>query len=312
MRVTACLSLAIFLAATPAFADDPESIIAHGVELREQGHDDQALAEFRRAFALSPSARARAQIALAEQALGLWVAAEIDLLEATRQPKDGGDPWIAKNHAALTQSLAVIQQHLGSLEIRGGSGGEVFVDGASVGALPMATGKRVEAGTRNVEVRAKGFYTASRVITVPPAGIARETIELRPQLASEPGGAPPGAPGAAPAKAEEAKSTSNVQRSLGWVFLGGGAALVVTGIVGQLLRQSAISAYNADRSCPGLGSPTQPAGCDGNVSAASTWQTVSIVGFAAGGALAVSGVILVVTAPTRRGDAASIGWVGRF
>ncbi|MEO6574573.1 MAG: PEGA domain-containing protein [Polyangiaceae bacterium] len=312
MRVTACLSLAIFLAAAPALADgsDAESIIAHGVELREQGHDDQALAEFRRAFALAPSARARAQIALAEQALGLWVNAEIDLLEAT---KDKSDPWIAKNRAALTQSLAVIQQHLGSLEIRGGSaGGEVFVDGASVGALPMATGKRVEAGTRNVEVRAKGFYTASRVVTVPPAGIARETIELRPQLASGPDGQAPGAIGAAPVKSEEPKSTSNVQRTLGWVFLGAGAAVVVTGIVGQLLRQSAISAYNADRSCPGLGSPTQPPGCDGNVSAASTWQTVSIVGFAAGGALSVSGVILVVTAPTHRGDVASIGWAGRF
>ena len=311
MRAAVGLSLAIFFGSSSAHADDAESIIAHGVELREQGRDDQALLEFRRAFAMTPSPRARAQMALAEQALGLWVSAEIDLLEATR----GADPWIAKNRAALTQSLAVIQQHLGSLEIRGGSaGGEVFVDGASVGALPMASGRRVEAGTRNVEVRAKGYYTASRVVTVPPAGIARETIELRPQVASESGtSTTPNAIGAAPpAKDTEPKSTSNVQRTLGWVFLGAGAALAITGVVGQLLRQSAISAYNADRSCPGLGTPTQPPGCTGNVSAASTWQTVSIVGFAAGGALSVSGVILVVTAPTRRGDVASVGWVGRF
>jgi hypothetical protein len=310
VRVAVGLSLAIFFASSSARADDAESIIAHGVELREQGHDDQALLEFRRAFAMTPSPRARAQMALAEQALGLWVSAEIDLLEATR----GADPWIAKNRGALTQSLAVIQQHLGSLEIRGGSaGGEVFVDGASVGALPMTSGRRVEAGTRNVEVRAKGYYTASRVVTVPPAGIARETIELRPQLASESGtSTTPGAIGAAPPKDTETKSTSNVQRTLGWVFLGAGAALAITGVVGQLLRQSAISAYNADRSCPGLGTPTQPPGCTGNVSAASTWQTVSIVGFAAGGALSVSGVVLVVTAPTHRGDAATIGWVGTF
>ena len=238
----------------------------------------------------------------------MWVPAEIDLLDAT---KDKADPWIARNRAALAQSLVVIQQHLGSLEIRGGSGGEVFVDGASIGALPMASGRRVEAGTRNVEVRAKGYYTASRVVTVPPAGIARETIELRPQLA-EAGGAGAGTIATPPPKSEEPKTTFGVQRTLGWVFLGAGAALVVTGVVAQMLRQSAISAYNADRTCPGLGSPTQPPGCESNVSSASSWQTVSIVGFAAGGALSVSGVILVITAPTRRGDAASIGWTGRF
>ena len=189
----------------------------------------------------------------------------------------------------------------------------MFVDGASVSTLPMASARRVEAGTRNVEVRAKGYYTASRMVTVPPGGIARETIELRPQLAPETAASTTqGAIGAAPPKDTEPKRTSNVQRTLGWVFLGAGASLAVTGVVGQLLRQSAISAYNADRSCPGLGTPTQPPGCTGNVSAASTWQTVSIVGFAAGGALSVSGVILVVTAPTHRGDVASIGWVGRF
>ena len=310
MRLTVGLCLAIFLASSSAHAEDAESIIAHGVELREQGHDDQALVEFRRAFAMTPTPRGRAQIALAEQALGLWVAAEIDLLEATSAP----DPWIARNRTALTQSLAVIQQHLGSLEIRGGSAGaEVFVDGASVGTLPMASGRRVEAGTRNVEVRAKGYYTASRVVTVPPAGIARETIELRPQLGAESGASTTErAIAAAPPRDAEPKGTSNVQRNLGWVVLGAGAALVITGVVGQLLRQSAISAYNADRSCPGLGSATQPPGCTGNVSAASTWQTVSIVGFAAGGALSVSGLILVVTAPSRRGDVTSLGVRGTF
>src|SRR6185436_19818337 len=99
-----------------ARAEDPEAIIARGVHLREQGKDEEALAEFRRAFAVAPTAKARAQMALAEQALGMWVAAEEHLKKALEEEKE---PWIARNRGALTQAVRTIEQHLGTIVVRG-------------------------------------------------------------------------------------------------------------------------------------------------------------------------------------------------
>src|SRR5689334_6453050 len=59
-----------------------EAIIEGGVQLREQGRDEEALRAFRRAFDASKSPRAQAQMGLAEQALGRWIAADKDVAAA--------------------------------------------------------------------------------------------------------------------------------------------------------------------------------------------------------------------------------------
>src|SRR4051812_16131890 len=90
----AALGLASLLASGPTVAqvaDPAEAAIRRGVDLRRQGQDDQALQEFKKAYELSPSPRAIAQIGLAEQALGRWVDAETHL-EAALGSKT--DAWI--------------------------------------------------------------------------------------------------------------------------------------------------------------------------------------------------------------------------
>jgi hypothetical protein len=65
-----------------ARADEPqdvEAIINRGIALRLEGRDLEALVEFERAYAMNPTPRARAQIALAHQALGAWVPAESEI-----------------------------------------------------------------------------------------------------------------------------------------------------------------------------------------------------------------------------------------
>ena len=293
-----------------ARAEDAEEIIAHGVALREQGKDDLALEEFRRAYAINPTPKGCAQMALAEQALGLWVPAE----EHLRSAMNTEDPWVARNRRALTQSLGVMQQHLGTLDLRGGvRGADVYVDGARVGTLPLSA-KRVEAGRRNVEVRAPGYYVSSRFVAVPPGEVARETIELRPHhdTGSNDEGNRATKPGGEARDKAIVPPEGAVQRTAGWVVLAAGAALVATGVVAQLSRQSAISAYNADGSCPGRGNPVQPPNCDDHVSTASTWQTISLIGFVSGGALAVGGIVLVLTAPSSKGSVAGLSAVGAF
>jgi hypothetical protein len=153
-----------------------EAALRRGLDLRENGNDEAALAEFQRAYDLHQSGRARAQMALAEQALGHWVEAESHLGEALQHTRE---PWITRNTALLEQALIDIREHLGSMELTGGQpGAEVRINGRVVGNLPLGGPVRVEAGSVAVEVRAAGYLPVVRTISVPAKGLARQPIVM--------------------------------------------------------------------------------------------------------------------------------------
>ncbi|WP_394827140.1 PEGA domain-containing protein [Pendulispora albinea] len=310
-RLVFGLATALLLASPPLAAQSADALIAHGVTLREQGRDEEALAEFRKAYAVAPTPRAQAQMGLAEQALGLWTAAEEHVRAALGAESD---PWIAKNRAPLAQSLKTIEQHLGTLDVRGPAGAEVFVDGGKVGQLPLAHGLRLEAGGRTLELRAPGYQSTSRMVTILPDKTARETIELRPlrrpdpDQTTVPGQPPPRASNPPP----DAKPGST-QRTVGWILTGAGGAAIVTGIVGLIVRNAEVSGYNDDPQCPGMNSPLpNPPQCQSHVSAADRWKIVGIAGLAAGAALGGTGVALVLTAPSGPHATAGISFSGKF
>jgi hypothetical protein len=281
--------------------DDAEALIAKGVELREKGKDEEALALFKKAYAKSPSPRARAQVALAEQALGMWVAAETDLVAALGSESD---PWIAKNRAALDGALGVIRRHIGSLEVRGADGAEVLVDGAPVGVASPGASFRVEAGRRTLEVRSKGHHATTRAVEVPAGGVARETVSLVAMSnADGSGGGNSNSSGGSGGNMRAGEDDpGRGQRVLGWAFIGVGGALLATGAAGLLIRKGIVDDYNVN--CPGLGA-AQPANCEDKVESARTWNTVSIVSLIAGGVFAIGGVALMVTAPSGPAKSAS-------
>lgn len=283
-----------------AAPDEPEAeaLIGKGIELREKGKDDEALAVFKQALARSPSPRARAQVALAEQALGLWVAAESDLAQALAQ---GEDAWIAKNKAALEGALGTIRRRLGSLEVRGTEGADVSLDGVKLGTLPAAAPFRVEAGRRTLELRAKGFHPTARTIEVPAGGIARETVTL---VALPPESASPGN-GAGAARPENGRperaegDPGKTQRLLGWIFTGTGGALLATGGVSFLVRNGIIDDFNTQ--CDGVGAANASASCQDKESSTKTWLYVGVSTLIAGGVLAIGGLTLALTAPSASG-----------
>lgn len=266
--------------------EEAEALITKGIELREQHKDDEALAVFKEALAKAPSPRARAQVALAEQALGLWVLAESDLANALSVP---ADPWIAKNKAALEGALAIVRRHLGSLDVRGQEGAEVVLDGVPLATLPLREPLRVEAGRRVLEIRAKGYYSTTRTLEVPAGGIARETVTL---VVVPPDADPNAKPGGDRVLADP--DPGRTQRVLGWTLAGTGVALGITGTVAILVRKGIVDDYNTV--CPGLG-VSQPAECDEKIDSARTWLTVSIITYVAGGIFLAGGGILVATAP---------------
>ena len=147
-----------------------------GVELRRAHRDEEALAQFARVFEQSRRPVARAQMGLAEQALGRWIEAETDLRAALAT---NADPWIARNRDTLAGALSVIEQHLGSLWIDGAiEGAEVWVDDHRVATMPLRAPIRVVAGTLSVQVRAQGFDTVTRPVIVAGGGEAREIVPL--------------------------------------------------------------------------------------------------------------------------------------
>lgn len=284
-----------------AQADDPndaEALIGKGIALRKEGKDAEALTFFRKAFAAVPSTRARAQIGLDEQALGMWIDAEKDLSAALA---DSNDAWVKRYRGPLESALAVVQGRLGSLDIAVNVPAEVFVDGVSVGRIPGPV-LRVIAGTRSVEVQAAGYHSGSRSVTVPGGGVARETFELgkkeSPESPASPKFDPPdGATthGSVGFNAPPQPAGSS-QRTLGWVFVASGAGVLVGGVVAQIVREVTVSNYNSSQ-CPGADVRPQPEDCTSRISTANTWQTLAIVGVATGAALALTGSVLLVTAP---------------
>ncbi len=189
-RCSVTIVAGIWLAAQPtAFAENPPAAAANGsdeaavvgllqrgTELRRAGRDEEALQVFERAQAQHPSPEARAQVALAEQATGRWVAAERDLVQSLATPDD---PWIAKNRAELTSALAHIRAHLGQLEVRGSpAGATVLLNGAPVGTLPLAAPLTIAAGEAVAGLTADGYTPLSRKVTIDPGRLAREVIDL--------------------------------------------------------------------------------------------------------------------------------------
>jgi hypothetical protein len=286
--------------AQPQPGDDAR--YAEGAALRGQHRDAEALALYQELHARTQSPRALAQVALAEGALGRWIDAEAHLATALAAT---ADPWVTRNRAALTASLVTVRAHTGTLVVAcDAPGAAVWVDGRRVGAVGDEL--RVLAGTVNFEVRAEGRAPVARVATVPARGVAREEVWL--PAPTRTAAATPVAR-AAPietAPHREEPAPTDVRRTLGWVGVGTGAALVVGGAVAWALGRGAASAYNDDPSCPGVGAPSQPGECGSRLSEAQTLEPVGMAGVALGLGLGAAGVVLLAT--SGRGARPSVWW----
>jgi hypothetical protein len=159
-----------------ARAEDVESLVKKGVELRRQGKEREALELFQRAAKIKETPRVSAQMGFAEQALGKWVDAESHLKAALEAEKD---PWISKNRAVIQEAQRAVALHLGSLEVWGEpAGAEILVDGQPAGALPSSGAIRLPLGEVTVTVRHPGYAEATRVVQIRAGSLMRENITL--------------------------------------------------------------------------------------------------------------------------------------
>jgi PEGA domain len=294
MNMRMRLSTRILMVATwmfavhSAWALDSEELLQQGARLRAEYKDSEALVLFTRADAIKSTPTTRVQMALAEQALGLWALAEKHLVEALRSEKD---PWIAKNILVLRSSLSTIREHLGSLELLGGEpGSEVRVDGVVLGTLPLTEALRLEPGRHELEVKHEGFRGIQRRVTIVEQGQARETLTMLPL------DAPSDTHAVQTQRIVTLSDPGRSQRTVGYILLGASGASAIFGGVSLLTRELISQSYNGNPLC---GSPaTEPQVCREQVGNRTTWMGVAIGSLIGSGMFLGVGTALLLTAPS--------------
>jgi len=293
--LASALAGALLTFAASAGAQDADTLIKQGVELRRENKDQAALEQFQRAYDLSPTPRALAQMALAEQALGRWVDAEAHVTRALASP---GDPWIAKYEATLERSREAIAGHLGSLVVTGTpAGAEVHVDGRPVGALPLGP-LRLPTGSVVVDVSANGHTPVTRALSIVSGQIAREDFALPPTSAeaSDGGGSAPRAPAPKVSGADEVAAPSGLdRRGVGHVVAWTAAGLAGVSAGAFVFAQIEVGSYN-DHKCGVLLPKTDP-GCVSRSDAHHAGNDVGWVSLAGAGVAGIAAAALILTAP---------------
>jgi tetratricopeptide (TPR) repeat protein len=296
LALSLALSLSLALTAS-ARAQEPtaDQLIEHGVALREDGRDAEALEMFERANTVEPSAQALAQIALAEHALGRLVDAEAHLVGALESTTDR---FVRRNRELLEQALAEIRTQLTDLTLTGGvPGADVVVDGAPRGTMPLASTIRVQAGTTHVDVHADGYEPFSRQVIVAQGSpvtleVTLVPISVAPVVMPEPESEPEPEPPPPP--------PPPVESSFAW-RMPTGIALAAAGAIG-LGVASGLMAWREDNARARLTCVDTDPACRARYGTAVDAETAGIATYVVSGLVAAAGVGLILwdilTAPS--------------
>jgi PEGA domain len=291
--VAVWIAVAIVSRSAPVRADaaEVEALIAKGNELRRAGTPGPALPYFQKAYELARTPRTTGQLGLAELAAGYPVEAETHLSAALASPND---PSIVKYRQILADALTMARSQIGELTIQGNPpGADVIVNGRSVGTLPLPLPIKLPARNTEVVVRAPGYSDQREIM--PIAGGQRHSLTVNLKSTEKPAAPAPTvvvtplpavsatapAPAAGPAPSattmveqhtESGAPSGSRMRTAAWIV--GGGAVVAAG-AGLALQLAALSTDDPDKW--------------------STYRRWSIVGYVAGGALAVTSAILFWT-----------------
>lgn len=285
--------------------------MGEGLALRREGRDSEAAERFRAAYAIEGSGRALAQLALAEQGAGEWVAAERDLIAAMAL----SDPWIAEHRGVLESAVAAIRSHLGRLQVVANvARAAVWIDGREAATLPMAAPISAVAGTVVVEVRADGYVPVQRSATIRAGELSRLSVELVASRATS--AAPISIAPAGTAEGDTSPGRSAQGRVspllVGGLATAGVAAVSLAGMIAALvLREGNVQHWNDDARCP----PELPGGrlqtCAevwSSLRTAEDWAIAS--GIATGAFAALASVLIALGASEESDDTSARVHVG--
>lgn len=280
-------------------AEQAEALIREGVKLRAADNTPQALPLFEKAYQTSRTPRTAAQLGLCELELGYYVEAERYLTEALAAPDH---PWVRKNKASLTKALDTSRTNIGELSlIVSPPGAEVSLNHKPVDRALLGTPIRIDKGPVDVEVRAPGYQPARETLTIVGGKQEQRTFTLAAEApAPVPALAPPPSDPAASLLGGPPPPEHRRARIAAWITGGAAAGALVLGTVEAFNAASKSDAFNAHTTVVNgvayhdCGTARLSAACKPLKDEYQQALTISIVGFAAAGALAATSSVLFV------------------
>jgi hypothetical protein len=304
-----------------------QALHAQGLKAMQTGDYREALARFEEAMSLVPSPRIAFDIGKAHLALG----DDVQALEAFERflEEAPGAPRSSRDEAR--RSVDALRPRIAYLEIQSENmGAKVLIDGYAVGTVPLPRPKVVKPGPHEIYVTLRGLNPYARTIFAIAGQKTRVPVKLEatplPPVAIAPAPASPPPPphpriiettppetggGTQPTPRDRdladahggagrrwAKPAALVAGGLGVMLMGGGVAA-------QLESASKNHQFNAvpNPLAPSKGRCAQTAPdrgggpCAGLYRDGQRFQTLAVVGFAAGGAALAGALVLTLIAP---------------
>jgi hypothetical protein len=319
LALSAACAMGLLLASTSARAQVSDIDKGTARQLTLDGFDaldkkDYAAAadRFERADALFHAPTISVGLGRARLALGKLVSAKEAFSRAVYEPLPANaSPAVLKAVEEARRELDALTPRVPMVivNVKGAANPTVTVDGVEVPAAALGVKRPLDPGQHVVLARAKGFAPAESNFTIAEGNLQTVNIDLVPgDSGPEPEKSPP-ATGATTASgaADHGGAGHSSTKTLGYVGIGLGGAGLVVGAVAGAMAMSKNSTLSSE--CPGghcNPNSSQKSSIQSDLNDYNTLTTVSTVGFIAGGALAATGVVLWLTAPTASSSGATV------
>jgi hypothetical protein len=307
------VSVAVLASAAPAFAQDAASQdIAQARQLGQQAqaaYDAGNYTESEKLWNAAAKLYSQAPtltlgLARTQAKLGKVVAAQESYNKIIREWGNNPNPPPAFKDAveAAKAEVVAVSAKVASvtINVEGPTNPQVTIDGQAVPSAALGLKRPVDPGSHKVTATADGYKAADTTFSVAEGGTAAATLKMEkaPAGAVVAGPGPAGAPGPGPSPTEPGAVTSggkgSMNKTLALVAFGvGGAGLVVGSITGLIALGKAGDLKkncNEDKSCPATEQD--------NVDSYKTMGALSTVGFVVAGVGGITGLVLLLTAPT--------------
>lgn len=266
-------------------------LVEQALDEFQRGNWDEAGALFEQANRIHPNARTQRGMGFAAFEARRYVAALTSLRAALSSTVNPLTPEQRDEvRAAITRS----EHYVAQLEITvEPDSAEVIVNDAVVASVAGRRVEQLDPGEAQVRASAPGYEPASRTLRLTSG--AQERLELRLTPISESATATPTADSAVTSPASASAGSGPHFGVWKWLALGAGGLALIGGAVSHVQREVAIGHYNDDDACgDSHATATQKRHCQGfkdDVDSATTRMTI---GYAVGGVLAATAVVLFV------------------
>jgi hypothetical protein len=293
---------------TPCHADTPaenkaaaRSLAVQGVQLAQQDKCEEAIPLLERAEKLYHAPTILTSLGECQLRLGHLVSGTETLNQVVRETLAPDAP--AAFHEAQRKAQKLREEYLpkiAELTLQLAPAGvtpRILIDGSPVSSAFLGTPRPTDPGTRRIEISAEGYETLEVEVTLTEGG--REILDLTLE---------PLTSGGASSGVAEGTGASSTQKTLGYVGIGVGAALLAAGGVTGMM---AVGKENSlKQNCPGGACPASE---QDNLDQARSLAGVATIATIGGAAFGITGLVLLLTSggeeqPEKATSAAAPGW----